>query len=128
MAIVPAEARLSAERTGRPMASPPLVAGKVDADYGYHQPCVFLSNGQCSIYAHRPFACRIQFNLDVDALLCELIPGVPVPVPYLNLEFLKVAYVALLREGVADLRAFFPRGGASVGAALGKPPVDEAGN
>lgn len=128
MAIAPAEARLSAERTGRPMASPPLVAGKVDADYGYHQPCVFLSNGQCSIYAHRPFACRIQFNLDVDALLCELIPGVPVPVPYLNLEFLKVAYVALLRKGVADLRAFFPRGGASVGAALGKPPVDEAGN
>lgn len=126
VAIAPAEARLIAERTGRPMASPPLVAGKVDADYGYHQPCVFLSNGQCSIYAHRAFACRIQFNLDVDALLCELIPGVPVP--YLNLEFLKVAYVALLREGVADLRAFFPRGGASVGAALGKPPVDEAGN
>jgi hypothetical protein len=60
----------------------------------------------------------------VDALLCELIPGVRVQ--HLNLEYLNVTYVALLRDGVADLRASFPRGGASVGAALGKPPVDEA--
>lgn len=32
--------------------------------------CVFLKNGECSIYAYRPYVCRTFFSLD-DPKLCE---------------------------------------------------------
>ena len=126
VAIGPAEARLIAERSGRPMASPPLSDRWVSAEYGYHRPCVFLRNGECSIHAHRPLACRTLFNLDVDALLCELIPGVTVPVPYLNLQALHLAYAALNLEGAADIRSFFPGDGEDVETVAPGSTLDDA--
>jgi Fe-S-cluster containining protein len=39
-------------------------------DYGYHNPCTVLKNGECSIYAHRPLVCQIYFSVDTDALFC----------------------------------------------------------
>jgi hypothetical protein len=54
-------------------------------------------------------ACRLLLNLDDDALLCELIPGQTVPVPYANSEQLKMLYLmANVASPLADIRDFFP--------------------
>lgn len=83
-------------------ALPPIKAG-------YHSPCPFLRNGHCSVYASRPLACRLHFNLDVDALLCELVPNTLVPVPYADAQQLHFLFAAaLVREDVADIRNWFP--------------------
>lgn len=76
-------------------------------------PCPFLdSDSKCSIYNSRPFACREQINLDRDDLLCRLVPGATVPVPYLDVTTSKVAYIAAfgMNRKMADIRYFFPRG------------------
>lgn len=75
------------------------------------QPCVFLKNGACSIYENRPLACRAHFNLDRDDLLCRLIPGADVPVPYLNAQEIFVAYAVIDPRGMSTLRAFFKPAG-----------------
>lgn len=74
------------------------------------KPCPFLSEDGCSIYAFRPLACRLQVNLDEDSLLCELVAGADIPVPYLNTSASKVAYVLAVGRGhsMADIRQFFP--------------------
>ncbi len=77
----------------------------------FRKPCNFLSNeGSCQIYDERPIACRHQINLDEDALLCELIDGGSVPVPYFNLMDSKLAYILAMGKGskLADIRHFFP--------------------
>jgi hypothetical protein len=76
------------------------------------RPCTFLAeDGRCSIYSSRPLACRQLHNMDVDALLCELIPGAAVPVPYADATELDVLTVTALpdwRQGqVADIRQWF---------------------
>lgn len=72
-------------------------------------PCPFLGNDACSIYEVRPMACRLLLNLDDDALLCELIPGQTVPVPYANSDQLKMLYLmANVASPLADIRDFFP--------------------
>lgn len=72
-------------------------------------PCPFLVNDACSIYEARPMACRLLLNLDDDALLCELIPGKTVPVPYANSDQLKMLYLlANVASPLADIRDFFP--------------------
>lgn len=79
--------------------------------FGYHMPCPFLKDNACSIYAHRPFSCRVHFNLDADALLCALLPGQTVPVPLANMVPLQTAYITTLRkEHLGDIRDFFPNG------------------
>lgn len=73
-------------------------------------PCPFLRDSACSIYAHRPTACRTLLNLDDDALLCELVEGVEVPVPYADARQIKSYFLALQPSAtLADIRAFFPR-------------------
>lgn len=73
-------------------------------------PCPFLADGSCSIYEHRPMACRHLVNVDVDDLLCRLVPGQGLKVPYLNTQSQKLAHVAAmgLRRRIADLRDWFP--------------------
>ena len=118
------EAREIGQRIGRP---PAIVAGAPStqemlehpevrvpggpgSEAGYDAPCPFLKAHECSIYEHRPMACRTQLNMDVDALLCELRPGGPIPVPYANATQLKSLYVlAQPAARWADVRAFFPR-------------------
>lgn len=79
--------------------------------YGYDRPCPFLEEGACSIYAHRPFACRALLNMDRDDLLCQLVEGKAIPVPYLNMSSWQILYV-IGTEGspLGDIRAFFPNG------------------
>lgn len=86
-----------------------------DQPTGYDNPCTFLVQGSCSIYEHRPIICRTHMNLDQDALLCELIPGASVPVPYLNLRPIQIAAHLLSDHASdkikhADIRDWFPNG------------------
>jgi Fe-S-cluster containining protein len=109
------------------------VTGRDDIKAGYDNPCPFLKLGQCSIYQHRPLACRQQFNMDRDELLCELVGDEASKVPYLNMMDYQVALatITMHREetiatnpqtgrrepcliesapNVGDIREFFPRG------------------
>jgi hypothetical protein len=73
-------------------------------------PCTFLgSDKRCTIYEFRPMACRHQINLDFDGLLCEIVPGSNIPVPYLNMSNSKFAYLFAmgLRSKISDIRHFF---------------------
>ncbi|KWT71765.1 MULTISPECIES: YkgJ family cysteine cluster protein [unclassified Variovorax] len=73
------------------------------------EPCPFLADGACSIYAHRPLACRMLLNLDDDDLLCRLVPGESVPVPYADATTLKaLSLMAQPNAAFADIREFFP--------------------
>ena len=76
---------------------------------GYESPCPFLKSGTCSIYAHRPAVCRSHLNLDTDDLLCRLIPGAAVPVPYADSRPIQWALVTTSNrhERIADLRQWF---------------------
>ncbi len=85
--------------------------------FGRDTPCTFLDgDGNCTVYDARPFACRNQVSLDVDALLCqpETIklaqqrhPAVS-PVPMLVGGPVQAAYLELIASDVvADIRTFF---------------------
>jgi Fe-S-cluster containining protein len=72
-------------------------------------PCTFLVAGKCSIYADRPLVCRTLVNMDSVSLLCELVPGASVPVPYLNSTEFQGYFAYLTRtEQYADIREWFP--------------------
>lgn len=72
-------------------------------------PCSFPRDNACSTYENRPPSCRIHFNLNRDPLLCELLPGVTVPVPLLNMTLLQMVYMKIIGNDVlADIRDFFP--------------------
>jgi hypothetical protein len=43
-----------------------------DGAFGYDTPCPFLMDRECSIYVHRPFACRKHHSLDADELFRRL--------------------------------------------------------
>lgn len=84
--------------------------GPEPAMQGYESPCPFLVNAACSIYEWRPMVCRSHLNLDKDDLLCRLLPGVSVPVPYLDTRLLALAAADTLgvTQPIADLRQWFP--------------------
>ncbi len=119
VALTDVEAQLVGSKIGRM----PRPAGKLwrnyDAsafDYGYHNPCTFLRDGECSIYENRPLACRTLLNADSDPLLCELTPPGPGPeVPYLNRMPLTQAFADIGLElgpmgaRIADIREYFPK-------------------
>lgn len=127
------EAELIGKRIGVKPRKFEGVRERDDIEAGYHNPCPFLKDDACSIYAHRPLPCRKQFNLDRDALLCELI-GPTGTVPYADLRDYDMAALmaasererileqdpmrpGVMRPGtsttlpyVGDIRDFFPRG------------------
>lgn len=110
VAVTQTEANMIGREIGRPALQVHKAPSPSADGYGYHRPCTFLIQGSCSIYEHRPLACRVHFNLDSDELLCKLVEGVGIPVPFLNASKLQFAYVCL-HEGqkVADILRFFPR-------------------
>lgn len=106
------EAKLIANAIGRPLAEPEerlsieTIAGRRKF---FGVPCTFLVNGKCSIYAHRPLVCRTLVNLDSVDTLCRLVPGVDVPVPYLQAVELQGYFAYLTHvEQYADIREWFP--------------------
>lgn len=128
--IAEGEARLIGKLVGRAVQEPPAdrivsIEGAIDnpdlleqakgkgnalANVYFGSPCTFLVDGECGIYEHRPMACRTLFNADDDALLCELVEGESIPVPYVNMQASQVAYMMAWgdRARLADLRDWFP--------------------
>lgn len=112
--IGPDEAAQIAQQTGAKLSSPLLSRSPPPVHQGV--PCTFLKDGKCSIYANRPFACRIHFALD-DPALCKVVPGVAGKSPNLNVDVYDKAYVRVFNNGrhpsmmqYADIRDFFPSG------------------
>ncbi|KVR21687.1 hypothetical protein WK13_34685 [Burkholderia ubonensis] len=80
-------------------------------DFGYHNPCTFLKDGRCSIYEHRPLACRMHYSLADTPDLCKLNPPETNPVPMVNTLSLNKGYVQICapdKPVLADIRDFFP--------------------
>jgi Fe-S-cluster containining protein len=72
------------------------------------QPCTFLVNSKCSIYEDRPSVCRTHMNMDKDELLCKNVPGMSVPVPYLDVRPITISRVITGgKNPVADIREWF---------------------
>lgn len=75
-------------------------------------PCTFLGDdGRCTIYEHRPLACRIHFSLHDTPDPCDIVnkPGEKVAGPDLRAFPMACAWI-LHGTGYADIREFFPRG------------------
>ena len=77
---------------------------------GYDAPCTFLKDSTCSIRNHRPAVCRTHFNVDVDDLLCQLVPGQAIPVPYADTRQFAMVSVMIEQDSRAwaDIRQWFP--------------------
>ncbi|MDB5942039.1 MAG: hypothetical protein JWQ13_1605 [Ramlibacter sp.] len=121
------EAQVIARETGARMQAPASWSTEADMRH-VGQACPFLKEARCTIYQHRPMACRLMFNMDADALLCQMVPGALSHVPYADYADHKELYVrahlgkvksqeelqeALKALKMADLREFFPQGPAS---------------
>jgi len=125
VAVSRSEAELIARETGAQLRPLPRKDGPQEVlsmqqatedlaeDLAQHpRPCTFLAeDGSCSIYSSRPLVCRQLHNMDVDALLCEILPGAEVPVPYADAADLEVLTATVLpgwQDGlVADIRQWF---------------------
>ncbi len=106
--ISAAEARAIGKAIGR---SPlPLQDHHELSTMGYDAPCTFLKDSTCSIRNHRPAVCRTHFNVDVDDLLCQLVPGQAIPVPYADTRQLAMVSVLIEQDSRAwaDIRQWFP--------------------
>lgn len=105
------EAALIAKETGAVLQTPPATALTSRTNYAYiGTPCPFLRDNACSIYAVRPFVCRTHYSVDADNLLCQLVPGEQIRVPYVNTAPFNLAYVRAVREDEMDffdIRDFF---------------------
>lgn len=123
------EARVIARETGRTLNSPAaddvlslrdatrspqaydeaVAASEKVADRYFGVPCPFLADDQCSIHAHRPLACRRLINADQDALLCRLVPGESIKVPYIDMRLSQMVYMKAwgLHARMADIRDWF---------------------
>jgi Fe-S-cluster containining protein len=118
------EAQLIARETGARMQMPSEWSTLPVMKYA-GQPCPFLQDARCTIYRHRPMVCRLIFNMDADALLCQMVPGARSQAPYADHSIYKELYIrahlgkvkddealqaALKALRMADLREFFPQG------------------
>lgn len=112
------EAELIGERIGRKPLHAEARTHFEDFDWGYHNPCAFLRDGECSIYEHRPLACRVHYSVDTDNVLCELSPPHTHQTPCLNTTQFTFALMQVCTIGTAgtiphcaDIREWFPREG-----------------
>jgi Fe-S-cluster containining protein len=124
VALTRQEAEVIARETGAPLHQPASWSTEPQMRY-VGQACPFLRDDRCTIYRHRPMVCRLIFNMDVDALLCQTVPGVRSQAPYADHSAYKELYVrahlgrvkddeamqaALKSLRMADLREFFSDG------------------
>lgn len=103
------EARVIAHETGRHIHTPQTYRREGAAEF-IGVACPFLTENRCSIYESRPFACRTKYNVDIDNLLCQLVPGKKIGATYLNTQRWDAAYGKAFgfTEKVADIRDYFP--------------------
>lgn len=112
VAVPRSEAKLIAKSIGRQVMEPaettPITGSRENSRF-FGTPCTFLVEGSCSIYAHRPLVCRTLVNMDDTDLLCRLIDGANVPVPYLNTTKIQGLFGFLTKhDDFADIREWFP--------------------
>lgn len=102
--------------------------GRGLAEAAFGKACTFLKDGACSIYEVRPLACRGLFSLDEDNLLCRLVSGAQVPVPYAdNTQIMTHMVMAMGAERMADIREWFPPQVQSTAAGTGAVDHENVG-
>jgi Fe-S-cluster containining protein len=111
------EAKAIAAATGAKMVTPKAFnvdlqyVDKIRARYD-GVACRFLVNNACSIYAQRPLACRLHVIVDIDNLLCEIVPGQKIRLPMIDTReadwAISMAWGGPLEMKYADIREFFP--------------------
>jgi uncharacterized protein len=69
-------------------------------------PCPFLKDGNCSIYEHRPLACRTHINMTRNADPCDL--SMVRETAALDLRIFDQALMRICQAYPADLRDYFP--------------------
>jgi Fe-S-cluster containining protein len=110
------EAAVIAAATGAPLATPTdYLHGEAAVERFNGQPCPFLQEGLCGIYAERPLSCRMHLHLDRDSTLCQIVPGATIRVPRLDTIELDRHYMQAFdpdprQVRLADIREFFPQG------------------
>jgi Fe-S-cluster containining protein len=108
--VLASEAKVIGREIGRVPHAVPMERRNQDPPEwrGSGHACHFLKNDRCSIYASRPIACRLLFNLDRDALLCQH-QDTPTIVPYADTrQFqLEAASLAVQDDYIAELGEFF---------------------
>jgi Fe-S-cluster containining protein len=124
VALTLEEAQVIARETGAKLQQPQSWSSEGQDKY-VAQPCSFLKDSRCTIYEHRPMVCRLMFSMDVDALLCQRVPGALSRMPYADYSQYKELYIrshvgkvkneaefaeALRKLRLADIREFFPDG------------------
>lgn len=124
VALTQEEAEVIARETGAPLHQPANWSSSGEERY-VAQPCSFLRDARCTIYAQRPMVCRLMFSMDVDNLLCHRVPGALSHMPYADYSQYKELYIrahlgkvkseaemqaALQQLRLADIREFFPEG------------------
>jgi Fe-S-cluster containining protein len=113
VAVPRSEAELIAKATRTSLANDVVsyhAGSPPDLMSHFGEACTFLLEGKCSIYAHRPVTCRALVNMDDVELLCELVPGANVPVPYANAVRLQgTLFLHAQDEDWADIREWFPK-------------------
>jgi hypothetical protein len=100
------EAELLAQVSGRRLHRPRVLR---EARYQIEPaPCPFLAAGRCTVYAARPMTCRTLLNMDDIPLQCEIVPGSPAQVPYVNpTQFYALYGVVTRQQPHADIRDWF---------------------
>lgn len=111
------EAKLIAKETGAALTVP---AGYTDLpeSHFHGEPCSFLQERRCSIYASRPMSCRMHYALADDAALCKVEKDKPLQAAHFNPDLFSKLYALAHMEkattvdelNLADLRTFFPNG------------------
>jgi Fe-S-cluster containining protein len=105
-----------ADRLGKAIGRPPVVVRhpiQRSIDHFAGQPCTFLGErGECSVYAHRPLACRKHASYFEDESAChpEVMNRIEVPqVEFSGLDQALFLVSVVRREVIlADIRDFFP--------------------
>jgi uncharacterized protein len=76
------------------------------------QPCPFLKNASCSIYAARPFACRTHFSFDTTNYWCHPKRSNLRNMPLIRFESAEAAFFEATNKNASgvfgDIRDFFP--------------------
>lgn len=77
--------------------------------HGGEKPCPFLVNDACSIYEHRPMACRVHLNLAANAEPCQM--DAARETAMLDVRKFDDALALVCRTlNYADIREYFPKG------------------
>ena len=109
------EAEVLARVSGRAMAHvPPPTYEDVQRQSQFRfAPCPFLADGACSVYEHRPLACRLTHSLNETADACITVDGSPGKVNTFEVNILTQAYDELAEkidytDTVGAILEFFP--------------------